>query len=159
MLRHETSISSHDLVNIDPGVAKSIQHLEDIIRQKKRIEQDRSHVSSDPQSLHEHNHSKTHTVVSHTNDIFQNQQISVMFFVYCNCLYLLDSGDPAAGLGESQHERLLGGRSGAGLHSAWIPKHRVEKRGQRRASHHSQLGGIPQSKGQNNMTRHVICVV
>ncbi|KAA0714672.1 E3 ubiquitin-protein ligase TRIP12 [Triplophysa tibetana] len=43
MLRHELSISSHDLVNIDPGVAKSIQHLEDIIRQKKRIEQDRSH--------------------------------------------------------------------------------------------------------------------
>ncbi|XP_076002219.1 E3 ubiquitin-protein ligase TRIP12 isoform X1 [Genypterus blacodes] len=42
MLRQETSISSHDLVNIDPGVAKSIQHLEDIIRQKKRLEQDRS---------------------------------------------------------------------------------------------------------------------
>uniref|UniRef100_A0A8C5BJ37 E3 ubiquitin-protein ligase n=1 Tax=Gadus morhua TaxID=8049 RepID=A0A8C5BJ37_GADMO len=42
MLRHETSISSHDLVNIDPAVAKSIQHLEDIIRQKKRLEQDRS---------------------------------------------------------------------------------------------------------------------
>uniref|UniRef100_A0A7N6FBQ8 E3 ubiquitin-protein ligase n=1 Tax=Anabas testudineus TaxID=64144 RepID=A0A7N6FBQ8_ANATE len=42
MLRHETSISSHDLVNIDPSVAKSIQHLEDIIRQKKRLEQDRS---------------------------------------------------------------------------------------------------------------------
>ncbi|XP_059362108.1 E3 ubiquitin-protein ligase TRIP12 isoform X4 [Carassius carassius] len=44
MLRHESSVSSHDLVNIDPGVAKSIQHLEDIIRQKKRIEQDRSHT-------------------------------------------------------------------------------------------------------------------
>ncbi|XP_055082036.1 E3 ubiquitin-protein ligase TRIP12 isoform X2 [Periophthalmus magnuspinnatus] len=42
MLRHEPSISSHDLVNIDPAVAKSIQHLEDIIRQKKRLEQDRS---------------------------------------------------------------------------------------------------------------------
>ncbi|XP_075871051.1 E3 ubiquitin-protein ligase TRIP12 isoform X2 [Nelusetta ayraudi] len=42
MLRHELSISSHDLVNIDPGVAKSIQHLEDVIRQKKRLEQDRS---------------------------------------------------------------------------------------------------------------------
>ncbi|KAK0138707.1 E3 ubiquitin-protein ligase TRIP12 [Merluccius polli] len=42
MLRHETSISSHDLVNIDPAVAKSIQHLEDLIRQKKRLEQDRS---------------------------------------------------------------------------------------------------------------------
>ncbi|XP_066540723.1 E3 ubiquitin-protein ligase TRIP12 isoform X4 [Hoplias malabaricus] len=44
MLRHETSISSHDLVNIDPGVAKSIQHLEDIIRQKRRLEQDQSHT-------------------------------------------------------------------------------------------------------------------
>ncbi|KAL7870671.1 hypothetical protein SRHO_G00081680, partial [Serrasalmus rhombeus] len=42
MLRHESSISSHDLVNIDPGVAKSVQHLEDIIRQKKRLEQDQS---------------------------------------------------------------------------------------------------------------------
>ncbi|CAJ1065690.1 E3 ubiquitin-protein ligase TRIP12 isoform X2 [Xyrichtys novacula] len=42
MLRHEMSISSHDLVNIDPSVAKSIQHLEDILRQKKRLEQDRS---------------------------------------------------------------------------------------------------------------------
>ncbi|KAF7665576.1 hypothetical protein LDENG_00138410 [Lucifuga dentata] len=42
MLRQEMSISSHDLVNIDPGVAKSIQHLEDIIRQKKRLELDRS---------------------------------------------------------------------------------------------------------------------
>ncbi|XP_061137094.1 E3 ubiquitin-protein ligase TRIP12 isoform X2 [Syngnathus typhle] len=42
MLRHETSINSHDLVNIDPDVAKSILHLEDIIRQKKRLEQDRA---------------------------------------------------------------------------------------------------------------------
>ncbi|XP_051933846.1 E3 ubiquitin-protein ligase TRIP12 isoform X2 [Hippocampus zosterae] len=40
MLRHEMSINSHDLVNIDPDVAKSILHLEDIIRQKKRLEQD-----------------------------------------------------------------------------------------------------------------------
>lgn len=47
MLRHEMSISSHDLVNIDPGVAKSIQHLEDIIRQKKRLEQDRSQVNTE----------------------------------------------------------------------------------------------------------------
>lgn len=45
MLRHELSISSHDLVNIDPGVARSIQHLEDVIRQKKRLEQDRSQVT------------------------------------------------------------------------------------------------------------------
>uniref|UniRef100_A0A8B9LPY2 E3 ubiquitin-protein ligase n=1 Tax=Astyanax mexicanus TaxID=7994 RepID=A0A8B9LPY2_ASTMX len=44
MLRHESSISSFDLVNIDPGVAKSIQHLEDIIRQKRRLEQDQSHT-------------------------------------------------------------------------------------------------------------------
>lgn len=44
MLRNESSISSHDLVNIDLGVAKSIQHLEDIIRQKKRLEQDKTYV-------------------------------------------------------------------------------------------------------------------
>ncbi|XP_048836365.1 E3 ubiquitin-protein ligase TRIP12 isoform X4 [Brienomyrus brachyistius] len=44
MLRHESSISSHDLTNIDPAVARSIQHLEDIIRQKKQLEQDRSHT-------------------------------------------------------------------------------------------------------------------
>ncbi|KAJ8368138.1 hypothetical protein SKAU_G00081660 [Synaphobranchus kaupii] len=44
MLRSEGSIGSHDLVNIDPAVAKSIHHLEDIIRQKKRLEQDRSHT-------------------------------------------------------------------------------------------------------------------
>lgn len=44
MLRNESSISSHDLMNIDPGVAKSIQHLEDIIRQKRRLEQDKSYV-------------------------------------------------------------------------------------------------------------------
>ncbi|XP_076844907.1 E3 ubiquitin-protein ligase TRIP12 isoform X2 [Brachyhypopomus gauderio] len=44
MLRNESSIGSYDLVNIDPGVAKSIQHLEDIIRQKKRLEQDQSHT-------------------------------------------------------------------------------------------------------------------
>lgn len=97
--------------------------------------------------------------MTHTNDISKKQQTSAMFFVYCICLYLLDTGDPAAGLGESQHERLLGGRSGAGLHSAWIPKHRVEKRGQRRASHHSQPGGIPQSRGPDSMTHHDICVV
>lgn len=35
-------------MNIDPSVAKSIQHLEDIIRQKKRLEQDRSQVKSQP---------------------------------------------------------------------------------------------------------------
>lgn len=52
MLRHEMSISSHDLVNIDPGVAKSIQHLEDIIRQKKRLEQDRSQVNTESRLYH-----------------------------------------------------------------------------------------------------------
>lgn len=78
--------------------------------------------------------------------------------LYCNCLYLSDTGDPTADLGESQHERLLSGRSGPGLHSAWIPKHRAEERGQRPASHHSQPGGIPQSRGLNNPT-HVIVYV
>ncbi|XP_039615955.1 E3 ubiquitin-protein ligase TRIP12 isoform X3 [Polypterus senegalus] len=46
MLRHESSISSHDLINIDPGVAKSVNHLEDIIRQKKKLEQDRTQVET-----------------------------------------------------------------------------------------------------------------
>ncbi|XP_036409821.1 E3 ubiquitin-protein ligase TRIP12-like isoform X2 [Megalops cyprinoides] len=44
LLRQEASIGSHDLVNIDPVVAASIHHLEDIVRQKKRLEQDRSHT-------------------------------------------------------------------------------------------------------------------
>ncbi|XP_048460191.1 E3 ubiquitin-protein ligase TRIP12-like isoform X1 [Rhincodon typus] len=42
MLRQEISLCSHDLFNIDPVVAKSICHLEDIIKQKKKLEQDRS---------------------------------------------------------------------------------------------------------------------
>ncbi|XP_072111160.1 E3 ubiquitin-protein ligase TRIP12 isoform X3 [Mobula birostris] len=42
MLRQESSLCSHDLFNIDPVVAKSICHLEDIIKQKKKLEQDRS---------------------------------------------------------------------------------------------------------------------
>ncbi|KAG9343628.1 hypothetical protein JZ751_013798 [Albula glossodonta] len=42
LLHSEATITSHDLANIDPVVASSIHHLEDIIRQKKRLEQDRS---------------------------------------------------------------------------------------------------------------------
>ncbi|XP_075426312.1 E3 ubiquitin-protein ligase TRIP12 isoform X2 [Ascaphus truei] len=42
MLRQETSLASHDLLNIDPIVAKSVYHLEDIVRQKKRLEQDKT---------------------------------------------------------------------------------------------------------------------
>ncbi|GCB73822.1 hypothetical protein scyTo_0002904 [Scyliorhinus torazame] len=42
MLRQEISLCSHDIFNIDPVVAKSICHLEDIIKQKKKLEQDRS---------------------------------------------------------------------------------------------------------------------
>ncbi|XP_064522488.1 E3 ubiquitin-protein ligase TRIP12 isoform X3 [Pseudopipra pipra] len=42
MLRQETSLTSHDLFSIDPVVAKSIYHLEDIVRQKKRLEQDKT---------------------------------------------------------------------------------------------------------------------
>ncbi|XP_030431395.1 E3 ubiquitin-protein ligase TRIP12 isoform X1 [Gopherus evgoodei] len=42
MLRQETSLTSHDLFNIDPVVARSVYHLEDIVRQKKRLEQDES---------------------------------------------------------------------------------------------------------------------
>ncbi|NXY23154.1 TRIPC ligase, partial [Atrichornis clamosus] len=42
MLRQETSLTSHDLFSIDPVVAKSVYHLEDIVRQKKRLEQDKT---------------------------------------------------------------------------------------------------------------------
>ncbi|XP_042195203.1 E3 ubiquitin-protein ligase TRIP12 isoform X3 [Callorhinchus milii] len=42
MLRQETSLCSHDLFNIDPVVAKSVCHLEDITKQKSKLEQDRS---------------------------------------------------------------------------------------------------------------------
>ncbi|XP_018119814.1 uncharacterized protein LOC414478 isoform X4 [Xenopus laevis] len=42
MLRQESSLATHDLVNIDPVVAKSVYHLEDIVRQKKRLEQDKA---------------------------------------------------------------------------------------------------------------------
>ncbi|ETE69882.1 putative E3 ubiquitin-protein ligase TRIP12 [Ophiophagus hannah] len=42
MLRQETSLTSHDLFNIDPVVAKSVYHLEEIVRQKRRLEQDKS---------------------------------------------------------------------------------------------------------------------
>lgn len=45
MLRQETSLTSHDLFDIDPVVARSVYHLEDIVRQKKRLEQDKSQVS------------------------------------------------------------------------------------------------------------------
>ncbi|XP_029471280.1 E3 ubiquitin-protein ligase TRIP12 isoform X5 [Rhinatrema bivittatum] len=44
MLRQESSLASHDLLNIDPVVAKSVYHLEDIVRQKKRLEKDKSHT-------------------------------------------------------------------------------------------------------------------
>lgn len=44
MLRQETSLTSHDLFDIDPVVARSVYHLEDIVRQKKRLEQDKSQV-------------------------------------------------------------------------------------------------------------------
>ncbi|XP_039213376.1 E3 ubiquitin-protein ligase TRIP12 isoform X3 [Crotalus tigris] len=42
MLRQETSLTSHDLFNIDSVVAKSVYHLEEIVRQKRRLEQDKS---------------------------------------------------------------------------------------------------------------------
>ncbi|XP_060623796.2 E3 ubiquitin-protein ligase TRIP12 isoform X1 [Anolis sagrei] len=42
MLRQETSLTSHDLFNIDPVVARSVYHLEEIVRQKKSLEQDKS---------------------------------------------------------------------------------------------------------------------
>ncbi|XP_077344670.1 E3 ubiquitin-protein ligase TRIP12 isoform X3 [Lithobates pipiens] len=42
MLRQESSLASHDLSHVDPIVAKSVYHLEEIVRQKKRLELDKS---------------------------------------------------------------------------------------------------------------------
>ncbi|KAM5163467.1 E3 ubiquitin-protein ligase TRIP12 isoform 3-T5 [Mantella aurantiaca] len=42
MLRQESSLASHDLSHVDPVVAKSVYHLEEIVRQKKRLELDKS---------------------------------------------------------------------------------------------------------------------
>lgn len=42
MLRQEPSLTSHDLSSIDPVVARSVYHLEEIVRQKKRLEQDKT---------------------------------------------------------------------------------------------------------------------
>ncbi|XP_040283733.1 E3 ubiquitin-protein ligase TRIP12 isoform X6 [Bufo bufo] len=42
MLRQEFSLASHDLSNVDPVVAKSVYHLEEIVRQKRRLEQDKA---------------------------------------------------------------------------------------------------------------------
>jgi E3 ubiquitin-protein ligase TRIP12 len=44
MLGQEHSLTSADLQHIDPIVAKSFYQLEDILRQKKKIEADKSHV-------------------------------------------------------------------------------------------------------------------
>lgn len=51
MLRQETSLTSHDLFDIDPVVARSVYHLEDIVRQKKRLEQDKSQVSLEDEEM------------------------------------------------------------------------------------------------------------
>ncbi|KAM4693958.1 E3 ubiquitin-protein ligase TRIP12 isoform 3-T6 [Discoglossus pictus] len=42
MLRQENALATHDLGNIDPIVAKSVYHLEEIVRQKRRLEQDKA---------------------------------------------------------------------------------------------------------------------
>lgn len=51
MLRQETSLTSHDLFDIDPIVARSVYHLEDIVRQKKRLEQDKSQVGLEDEKM------------------------------------------------------------------------------------------------------------
>ncbi|XP_066454266.1 E3 ubiquitin-protein ligase TRIP12 isoform X3 [Eleutherodactylus coqui] len=51
MLRQEFSLASHDLVNVDPVVAKSVYHLEEIVRQKKRLEQDKALVTISPGAI------------------------------------------------------------------------------------------------------------
>ncbi|KAK2115094.1 Ubiquitin-protein ligase [Saguinus oedipus] len=42
MLQQETSLTSHDLFDINADVARSVYYLEDIVRQKKRLKQDKS---------------------------------------------------------------------------------------------------------------------
>ncbi|XP_072263782.1 E3 ubiquitin-protein ligase TRIP12 isoform X3 [Pyxicephalus adspersus] len=42
MLRQESALVSHDLSHVDPVVAKSVYHLEEIVRQKKRLELDKT---------------------------------------------------------------------------------------------------------------------
>lgn len=72
------------------------------------------------------------------------------------CFRPTDEGDPSAGTGEPEHERLLGGGSGFGLHAPRIPKHWAEKGRQRCPSHNLQPGGVPQGIS----TRHnfILCV-
>ena len=55
-----------------------------------------------------------------------------------------DEGDPAAGPGEPEHERLLGGGPRARLHPPRIPQHWAEKGRQRLPGHNLQPGGVPQ---------------
>ncbi|KAJ8368139.1 hypothetical protein SKAU_G00081670 [Synaphobranchus kaupii] len=57
------------------------------------------------------------------------------------------AGDPAAVSGGPQHERLLCGGPGLGLHPAGLSQHRAEEGGQRRPHHHPQPGGVPQAGG------------
>lgn len=46
LLGQEHTLTASDIHHIDPVLAKSFQQLDDLLRQKKRIESDRSHVSS-----------------------------------------------------------------------------------------------------------------
>lgn len=151
MLRHEMSISSHDLVNIDPGVAKSIQHLEDIIRQKKRLEQDRSQVKHSSVCFNAlvpkcgSGHLPVLMMpVQFAKQVFLTVFPSVSLLTVGLCAWATDEGDPTAGTGEPEHERLLSGGPGFGLHPSRIPKHWAEEGRQRRPSYNLQPGGIPQ---------------
>ena len=46
LLGQEHCLTSADLQNIDPTLYKSFSQLEELLRQKKRIESDKSHVST-----------------------------------------------------------------------------------------------------------------
>ena len=46
ILGQEQCLTSADLSSVDPMLAKSYYQLEEVLRQKKRIESDRSHVSA-----------------------------------------------------------------------------------------------------------------
>ncbi len=46
LLGHEHTMTAADINHVDPILARSFSHLDEVLRQKKRIEHDRSHVSN-----------------------------------------------------------------------------------------------------------------
>lgn len=56
-------------------------------------------------------------------DQVEHKFFSLIPFIVTFVLFFTDKGDPTAGTGEPEHERLLSGGPGFGLHPSWIPKH------------------------------------